>query len=132
MSHEPRGRHGAEETYTVLYDGDCPLCRASVARLRGWDRRGVLTFLPFQDPGVPSLFPWIPREDLEEAVHLVGPRKETWAGADAIERAMSLLPGWRRLLARLLRMPWVRPLALRVYRWVARRRRRVQCGEHCP
>jgi len=132
LSEEQREYHGAGRTYTVLYDGACPLCRASVARLRSWDRDGILTFLPFQDARVQSLFPWIPEKELEEAVHLVGPRKETWTGAEAIEKAMSLLPGWRRLLARLLRTPWVRPLALRAYRWVARRRRRAGCGEHCP
>lgn len=117
------GPRADDETFTLVYDGECPLCRATVSRLRRWDRKGVLTFVPYQDPRIPARFPWVSAQDLAKAAHLIGPEGRTWVGADAVQKAMSLLSGWRRVLAWLLRTRWVRPVALRVYRWVARRRR---------
>lgn len=124
----PRGpRRGA---FTVLYDGNCPLCRASVTRLRHRDAEGTLRFLPTQDPAVAEEFAWLPSEALDGSLHLVGPNRETWEGAAAVERMMRLLPGWRRG-AWLFHLPWARPLVRRVYRWVARNRYRLGCGLHC-
>jgi len=113
-----------EGTYAVLFDGTCPICVSSVSRLRTWDRKGVLRFVPSQDPGVEEHFPWIPPSSLAGALHLVGPEGETWEGAAAVEKVMRLLPLWRRG-AWLFDLPLVRPLARRVYGWVAGNRYRL-------
>jgi predicted DCC family thiol-disulfide oxidoreductase YuxK len=110
-----------QRCYTVLYDGDCPVCRESVSRLEAQDREGVLAFTPAQAPEVEEDFPWISREALREAVHLVGPDGKTWVGVGAMEKLARVLPGWR-WLGWALRVPLVRPLAERVYAWVARNR----------
>ena len=34
---------------TVIYDGECGICRRSVAALRRWDRARRLVYVPFQD-----------------------------------------------------------------------------------
>ncbi len=116
--------------YTVLYDGECPICLRSVRRLRRWDSRGALGFIAAQDPSVPGRFPEISREALGDSIHLVGPGGKVWEGAEAVEVLINLLPAlsWARFL---FRVPLVRPLARRVYRWVARNRYRFSCDKHC-
>jgi len=54
----------------------------------------------------------------------------TWQGAAAIEEIINAMPkGW--LISWIFRIPFVRPLAERFYRWFARNRYRLGCGEHC-
>ena len=110
-----------QRCYTVLYDGDCPVCRESVARLGVRDPKGVLIFTPAQAPEVKDTFPWISGEALRESVHLVGPDGETWGGVGAMDELARVLPGWR-WLRWALRVPLARPMAERVYAWVARNR----------
>jgi predicted DCC family thiol-disulfide oxidoreductase YuxK len=117
-------------TYAVLFDGECPMCRRAVDHLSRWDREGVLELKPVQDPGVEERFPEVAGRNLEESIHLVGPEGEVWTGAAAVEKLMSVLPGWR-WLSRLFDIPLVRPLGERVYRWVARNRYRLTCRDHC-
>ena len=97
------------------------MCRMWVERLRRWDREGVLSFQPYQDPEVRERFPWIPRRAFVEAVQLVAPDGRTWEGAGAAEKLAHLLP-WGGPLALLFRIPGVRAIADRVYRWVAEHR----------
>lgn len=116
--------------YTLLYDSNCPICLRSVQRLKRWDRRKELIFLPAGDPSVREQFPSLSREALEASIHLVGPEGRIWEGADAVERLFAILPGFSR--ARwVFRIPLVRPLARRVYRWIARNRYQLTCGRHC-
>jgi len=116
--------------YTLLYDGECPLCRRAVSRVEAWDREGRVELLPAQDPAVPERFPWLAEEALMGSMHLVGPGNETREGAAAVEELAGILPRWR-WAAWLFRLPLVRPLGRRVYRWVARNRYRVSCTQHC-
>jgi len=112
------------QAYTVLYDGDCPICTRSVEELEKWDRDGVLEMVPIQDPEVPERFPGLSRRALEESIHLVGADGKVWTGAAAVEELMGILPRWR-WLSWLFHLPLVRPLGTRVYRWVARNRHRL-------
>lgn len=103
------------------------MCRAWVERLKRWDARGRLEFLPHQDPEVAERFPWIPEGAFREAVQLIAPDGSTWEGAGAAEKLARLLPGGGPL-ALLFRLPGVRTMADAVYRWVARNRGR---GRSC-
>ena len=116
--------------WAVLYDGNCPVCRGAVDRLRAWDREGRLSFVSAQDPAVASRFPEVSPEDLRESLHVVDSQGRTWRGARAVEALVRILPGWR-WAGWLFRLPLVRPLAEAVYRWVARNRYRLFCREHC-
>lgn len=106
---------------TLVYDGECGLCRQAVERLRRWDREHVLAFVPFQDEARVARF-GIALPALAAAMHLVLPDGRVYAGADAAPELLRLLPG-RRWLASLFRVPGVLPLARRVYAWIAVRRR---------
>ena len=117
---------------TLIYDGECGLCRRWVELVRRWDREHRITLVPFQDQAAVARFR-IPLPALAAAMHLVLPDRRVFAGADAVPEILRLLPGGGRRVARwLFAIPGVRPVARRVYAWVARRRRCAVRGYAAP
>ncbi|HLZ45786.1 MAG TPA: DUF393 domain-containing protein [Gemmatimonadales bacterium] len=105
---------------TLIYDGECGVCRKAVTLLLRWDREHVLRFVPFQDgPGVARFGIALPA--LAAAMHVILPSGAVYAGADAVPELLRLLPG-KRWLAVPFRIPGVLPLARRIYAWIALRR----------
>lgn len=110
----------APDDPTVIYDGECGICRGSIDFLRRWDRNGILRFVAFQDERrVASMGVGLPA--LAAAMHLVLPDGRVYAGADAVPPLLRLLPG-KRWLAPFFYLPGVLPVARRVYAWIAARR----------
>jgi predicted DCC family thiol-disulfide oxidoreductase YuxK len=105
---------------TLIYDGECGLCRQSVAILKRWDREHALRFVPFQDAAAVARF-GIALPALAAAMHLILPDGRVYTGADAVPQLLRLFPG-KRWLAPLFRIPGVLPLGRRIYAWVAMRR----------
>ncbi len=116
--------------YTVVYDGDCRVCTRLAALLRRWDTCRDFEVVPSQAPGVMARFPWIPPGAFAEALQMIAPEGRTWSGADAVERIFDVLPRGG-LFSWIFRIPYVRPLADRVYRAVARNRHHFGCRDHC-
>ena len=117
--------------YTVIYDGHCKVCGRMVKFLRKWDRNRELEIIPSQAPGVRARFPWIPQRAYMESVQVIRTDDGmTWQAAAALEELLKVLPKGR-LFAWLFKIPLVRPLADKFYRWFARNRYRMGCGEHC-
>ena len=116
--------------WVVVYDGNCKVCTRLAGVLRRWDTRATFDVVPSQAPGVPARFPWIPPRAYRESLQLVDASGRTWQGASAIERILDLLPrgGW---LGWIFSLPFARPLAERFYRWFARNRYKLGCGDHC-
>jgi predicted DCC family thiol-disulfide oxidoreductase YuxK len=79
------------------------------------------------DRGVVAGLPALSDAALDRAMHLVTPDGRVYAGARALSPILSILPGGR-LLAPLMRVPGMQPLADRIYAWVAARRHRFGCG----
>lgn len=121
---------GSGRPWTVVFDGVCKVCNRSVTLLRKWDRREEIEIIPFQNTSVLSRFPWIPADEYAKAMQLVGPGGQTWQGAAAIEQLLRILP-MGGLLGWVFKIPFVRPLFNRFYRWFARNRYKFGCGEHC-
>ena len=122
---------GEGRPYTVVYDGHCKVCGRLVGVLRTWDAGArSLEIVPSQLPGLDVRFPWIPPAAYVESLQLVGPGGKTWQGAAAIEQLLGVLPRGR-WVAWVFAVPFVRTLADRFYRWFARNRYRLGCGEHC-
>lgn len=103
----------------VVYHDGCAFCRGWVDRLRRWDRRNRLEFLPLRDAQAPAIA-GVGRETLEQAAHVVMPSGQVYAGAEAFRAVCPLLPGGF-LPHLLLRVPGALPLAEHAYRWIARR-----------
>ena len=116
--------------YTVVYDGTCKVCGKLVTLLRTWDRGAMIEILPSQNSCVRSRFPWIPDRAYLESVQLIGPGGQTWQGAAAIEQIIDLMPKGK-LITWVFSIPFVRPLAEKFYRWFAKNRYKLGCGEHC-
>ena len=116
--------------YTVIYDGNCKICTRLAGVLKRWDTRATFDVVPSQAPGVQARFPWIPPRAYRESLQLVSASGRTLQGAAAIERMLDLLPRGR-WIAWVFSLPFARPLAERFYRWFARNRYQLGCGEHC-
>jgi predicted DCC family thiol-disulfide oxidoreductase YuxK len=121
---------GLGRPYTCVYDGRCKVCGRLAKALRKWDVTHQIEVVASQAPGVQARFPWIPARAYVEALQLVGPDGTTWQGAAAIEQLLEILPKGR-FISWLFKIPFVRPLADRIYKWFARNRYKLGCGEHC-
>lgn len=119
-----------DRDYTVVYDGACNVCTKLSRVLKKWDRTGRLEVIPSQTAGLPQRFPWIPPRAYTESLQLVARDGETWQGAAAIEKILDTLPKGR-WISWIFSIPFARSIAERFYRWFARNRYRLGCGEHC-
>lgn len=111
----------------LLFDGSCGFCLAWVERFRRFDREGHVEFIAAEDRDRDSRVSDLSSEALARAVHLVLPDGRIFTGARTLRPLLSLLPRWK-VLAPILRLPGVEPLADRVYAWIAARRHRFGCS----
>lgn len=121
---------GLGRPYTVVFDGTCAVCTRLSGLLIKWDREQQLEVVASQTPGVKARFPWIPDRAYAAALQMVGPGDETWQGAAAVEQLLRVLPKGR-LFSWLFKIPHVRRIVDRLYRWFARNRYNFGCGQHC-
>ena len=123
-------QRGLGRAYTVVYDGTCRVCTRLATALRKWDRSEMLEIIPSQGPGVTARFPWIPPRAYADALQLIAANGHTWQGAAAIEQLLDVLPRGK-WISWIFKIPLVRKVADKFYRWFARNRYRLGCGEHC-
>jgi predicted DCC family thiol-disulfide oxidoreductase YuxK len=122
---------GPGREYTVVYDGYCNVCKRLVGLLDKWDRNRILEVVPSQKAGIPARFPWIPTRAYTESVQVIRSSDgKTWQGAAALEQILDILPKGK-FLSWVFSIPFIRPLAEKLYRWFARNRYRLGCGAHC-
>lgn len=122
------GRH--IQPAVLIYDGECAMCRASALWLLRRAHLGgatTLEILPCGSPERARRFPQISVDACLAAMQLVLPDGRVLAGADAAPEILRRVPRWR-WLAGLFAAPGVRPVARRVYAWIARNRMRISCG----
>jgi predicted DCC family thiol-disulfide oxidoreductase YuxK len=77
---------------SVIYDEDCGFCRWSADRLRAWDRRRGLRFVPLQDREADRLLEAVPPERRGQSWHLVEPEGRVWSPGAAVPRVPRRLP----------------------------------------
>jgi predicted DCC family thiol-disulfide oxidoreductase YuxK len=113
----------------LVFDGLCGFCTRAVYAVQRWDRRGRVRALPLQGPRVLELTGLTREEALREA-WWIGADGARLRGAEAMTAALAAAAGIP--LLQLFRVPGVRPLAVRVYRWVAAHRRMLRgVRPHC-
>ncbi len=112
----------------LIYDAECPMCRASalwLMRLALSQHR--LEILPCRAGVRATRFPQISEAACLTAMQLVLPDGRVLAGADAVPELLRRIRGlgW---LAAVFALPGMRPLARLVYGWIARNRMRISCA----
>lgn len=114
----------------VLYDGQCPVCRATADRLAAWDCRQRLELIDLDSPEVLQRWPELNREDLEAELHVIEPTGHIHRGADAVRRLSRLVP-WLWPLMPVLYLPGTLPLWRKLYHIISKRRYRLISRERC-
>src|SRR5262249_41317879 len=106
----------------ALYDGQCPFCTQEAKRLEQL-AGGLIRAVYLHTPGLLDEL-GIPFDRAMEALHLRFADGRTYVGAEAVARALGLLPvvGW---LTRLYYVPGLRRLLNWSYRRVANARYRL-------
>lgn len=114
----------------VIYDGECRICTAQIARLARWDFGRRLTFLSLHDPEAAERYPDLSHEALMADMYVVDRSGRRHRGAAAIRYLSSRLPSlwW---LAPVMYLPGSLPLWQRLYRMFAKRRYRFGKIENC-
>jgi len=115
-------------TAVLIYDAECAMCRASAL----WLMRlalsgGALEILPCRSEPRRTRFPQISDTACTTAMQLVLPDGRVLGGADAVPELLRRIRGlgW---LAAVFALPGARPLARRVYAWIAKNRMRISCA----
>ncbi|MEW6541979.1 MAG: DUF393 domain-containing protein [Nitrospirota bacterium] len=121
MAQEPRER---QRERVLIYDGECRLC---VTAKEGLERMGAdrdVRFVPYQSDEAAARLGADYKPGRPDVAFLVERDGRISRGLDAF---LPLLPGLRsgKVWLALLKIPFVRPLALLVYRLVARYRYRL-------
>lgn len=103
------------------------MCRASALWLmRRAMAGGELEILPCRSLPRRARFPQMSDEACMQAMQLVLPDGRVLAGADAVPELLRRIPRWRWVAAA-FDVPGARPVARRLYGWLARNRMRVAC-----
>jgi predicted DCC family thiol-disulfide oxidoreductase YuxK len=112
----------------LIYDGDCPMCRASAMWImRRALSQGALEILPCRSDARKARYPDITEQICLTAMQLVLPDGRVLAGGDAVPEILRRVRGWG-WVASIFALPGVRPIARRVYAWIARNRMKISCG----
>ncbi len=116
------------DTLTVLYDGDCPLCRREIAHVRGLAERSADSALCFVDISRTDNHAFdAERARLLARFHVQRPDGSRLDGAAAFVAMWERLPGWR-WLARAARVPGGLAALELAYRGFLRLRPSLQAG----
>jgi predicted DCC family thiol-disulfide oxidoreductase YuxK len=114
---------------TVVYDGECNFCLATVDKLRRLPLRAELQFVPLQQLLGGVMVPWpgiddVPLSELSAQMHVTDEQGQRYSGADGVLKLMSLTPGLS-FFATLGRLPGMYGIVRTLYRLVARYRYRL-------
>jgi predicted DCC family thiol-disulfide oxidoreductase YuxK len=107
----------------MLYDGDCPICRAEIRWLEGWNHNGNLEFRDINHADFDPALYGKTQEELLGVIHVVTPNGEMLTGMDAFRTAYTAVGlGW---VLTPTGWPIVRPIFDRVYAQFAHHRIRL-------
>jgi lipase maturation factor 1 len=105
----------------LIFDGDCNFCRRWISR---WQQAtgDRVEYIPFQDPSVSRRFPELTREQCTQAVQFIDTDGHIYSAAEAVFRALAVVPCKRWPLWCYQQIPGIAPLTEGLYRFVAEHR----------
>ncbi|GMU20610.1 MAG: hypothetical protein AMXMBFR13_07070 [Phycisphaerae bacterium] len=115
--------NGGVRRYWLVFDGQCRFCRSSVGWIKRLDWLGRIEPLDLhvRKELISARAPDLTHEAMMQAMQLLTPDRQVFAGFFAFRRAAWLLPVFWILLP-LLYVPGMSRLGPAVYGWIARRR----------
>ena len=109
---------------TALYDGNCVICQSTCETMRALDWRRRIEFIDLHRVGASERFAALNHQRLMSEIHVLDADGKVYAGFAGIRRMLREAPlGFPFWL--LLHLPGSEALGKRVYRFVARRRYRI-------
>lgn len=119
---------------TALYDGNCVVCQSTCETLRALDWLKRIDFVDLHESeDGPERYPLLSREVLMREIHVLDRDGAVFAGFAGTRRMLKELPlGFPFWL--LLHLPGMEALGMRAYRFIARRRYRINqlLGREAP
>lgn len=116
---EPIKGKAAPGRLSILFDGSCEMCTASIDGIRKFDNSGKIDPLNLHDAEVRALFPDLKLEALLEELHAVDDRGRVFRGARAINEILRRQDGLRGWFAYAWYIPGYAWLADRQYKRIA-------------
>lgn len=122
-------RHAAKPKLSVVYDGDCRLCLATVDKLRRMPNRAELSFISLQSLIAGETQPWpgisdVTPGELAAQLHVTDETGRRYSGSDGVMLLLRHVPALR-WLGVLGGLPGFRGVSRLLYRIVARYRYRL-------
>ncbi|MDX2321298.1 MAG: DUF393 domain-containing protein [Moritella sp.] len=111
-----------ENTLTIFYDGNCPLCSLEMQKLKRHDDRNLIVLVNLHQTGFKQTYPQI---DFDNAMDILHGQYQNniLLGLDVTHRAWTLVG--RGALVAPLQFPIVKQLAHRAYLVLAKYRRPI-------
>ena len=106
---------------TLIYDGECGLCRKAAKWVNFHARPGEIETLPCQSEERKRRFPNMDETRCLEAMQLVLPNGDVYSGEDAFPPLLRRMRGWR-WMAGVFNLPLVGRISPRLYRTIATHR----------
>ena len=118
----PQTTQSPEETFRgyVFYDGACEMCRGAAERFRRRSERGGYQLVPYQTPWVCERTE-LALHELSAEMRLLTADGLILSGIDAHARLAGSI-WWARPLSVAVRIPGLRWVLRRAYRWIAAHR----------
>jgi predicted DCC family thiol-disulfide oxidoreductase YuxK len=116
----------------VFYDGQCPLCRRTVAVLSHFDGLGAVAFKDLQTHAKDCrALDAVPEHMLLKDLYAVDGRGRLFSGVDTYLRILRAM-AWPAPVAWIVALPGLHQAAQAVYRRIADNRARLACDASCP
>ena len=117
-----RGERRSLRRFLVLYDEECPLCRASVRAILRLAPGGAIEAIGLRSARAARLIPEEGAEERLEAFHLIAPTGQRWKGGAALPPLFEVLAPLRPMAWLLRRSAAAAGAADVGYGWVSRHR----------
>lgn len=112
----------------IIFDGSCGACSAFIGERFAFFRKRGFEVVPLQEEWVKELT-GLSEDALLQAIHLLTPEGKILRGVDCFQYFCTKV-WWLTPLARLLRIPFLRPVNEWLYNLIAMHRRKISavCG----
>ena len=111
------------KSMVLIYDGECTLCQATKDWIEKHAVPGQIEFLPCQSEERKRRFPQIKEEVCLQAMQVISPDGQIFAGDKALPEILSRLRRWRWFVY-IFRLPGIKFLSPHIYALVSKNRHR--------